>query len=195
MLTLTDHANSSQVQTFGYDWLDRLTSASTNAAGAGQYNHTYSYDAIGNLTNYNGNAYTYSASQPHAVTAAYGNAYSYDANGNQTSRAIGGVTYALDFDYQNRLTKFKQGTTVIGEFVYDVDGVRVVGTVNGVTTVYIDGVYEYQGGASTSYYAGPNGLVAFRRSGYGTDNGLFYLLQDHLKSTSVLANRDGTPWL
>ena len=103
----------------------------------------------------------------------------------------GNEIYCFTFDYENRLTGVKQGTTVIGEFVYDTDGIRVVGTVNGVTTVYIDGIYEYQGGASTSYYAGPNGLVAFRRSGYATDNGLFYLLQDHLKSTSVLANSDG----
>ena len=28
------------------DWLDRLTSASTSAAGTGQYNHTYVYDSM-----------------------------------------------------------------------------------------------------------------------------------------------------
>jgi hypothetical protein len=31
-----------------------------------------------------------------------------------------------------------------------------------------------------------------RRSGYGSDNGLFWLLGDHLGSTSVTANSDGT---
>ena len=91
ILTLTDGVNSGQVQSFGYDWLDRLISASTTAAGDGQYSHTYAYDAIGNITSYAGSAYTYSSRQPHAVTAAYGNSYGYDANGNQTSRTIGGV--------------------------------------------------------------------------------------------------------
>ena len=37
ILTFIDGANSGQVQTFGYDWLDRLVSASTNAAGTSQY--------------------------------------------------------------------------------------------------------------------------------------------------------------
>ncbi|WP_343423753.1 hypothetical protein [Candidatus Amarolinea dominans] len=69
--TLADSANSGQVQTFGYDWLDRLTTAATNAAGVGQYSHTYAYNAIGNLTSYNGAAYTY-GTKPHAVTGAFG---------------------------------------------------------------------------------------------------------------------------
>ena len=45
MTSLTDQRNSGQVQKFGYDWLDRLPTASTNAVGTGQYNHSYSYDA------------------------------------------------------------------------------------------------------------------------------------------------------
>ena len=61
-----------------------------------------------------------------------------------------------------------------------------------MTTIYIGGVYEYQAGASTTYYAGQGGLVALRRSGYASDNGLFYILNDHLGSTSVLLNQDGT---
>ncbi len=46
--TLTDATNSSLVQTFGYDWLDRLTSAATTTIGISQYSHTYAYNAIGN---------------------------------------------------------------------------------------------------------------------------------------------------
>jgi hypothetical protein len=38
------------IQSFGYDWLDRLTTAATSATGVGQYSHTYAYNAIGNLT-------------------------------------------------------------------------------------------------------------------------------------------------
>ncbi|MFN8444224.1 MAG: RHS repeat-associated core domain-containing protein [Caldilineaceae bacterium] len=67
-------------------------------------------------------------------------------------------------------------------FTYDANGQRVKGVVNGVTTVYINGVYEYQAGATTQYYEGN----ALRRTGYETNNGVFYLLQDHLKSSSTI---------
>ena len=32
-----------------------------------------------------------------------------------------------------------------------------------------------------------------RRSGYGIDDGVFYLLQDHLKSSSSFVNQSGAP--
>jgi RHS repeat-associated protein len=184
---ITDTVNSGQAQTFDYDWLHRLTSAATNAAGVGQYSHTYAYNAIGNITSYDGNAYTYGA-KPHAVTAAFGNAYGYDAVGNQTTRTISGVAYTQTFDYDNRLIEVKQGATSLATFLYDADGNRVKGTVGSVTTVYIAGVYEYQNGAVTKYYEGG----AFRRTGYASYNGVFYALQDHLRSTSVLVNQNGT---
>ncbi len=124
---ITDALNGGQVQSFGYDWLNRLTSASTTAVGTVQYNHTYAYDAIGNITSNNGNNFTYSPTQPHAVTAAFGNSYGYDGNGNQTTRTIGSTTYTQVFDYENRLVEVKDGSTTIASFIYDVDGNRVVG--------------------------------------------------------------------
>jgi len=189
---ITDAINSGQALSFGYDWLNRLTSASSTAVGTGQYNHTYAYNAIGNITSNNGSSYSYSTTQPHAVTAAFGNSYGYDANGNQTGRTIGSTAYTQLFDYQNRLVEVKQGSTTIGAFVYDADGSRVVGTVGGTTTVYIAGMFEYQGGAMTSYYAGVNGPVALRRTGYTSNNGIFYMLDDHLRSTGVILNQNGT---
>lgn len=70
--------------------------------------------------------------------------------------------------------------------IYDADGQRVKGTINGVSTIYIAGVYEWQNGATTLYYEGN----ALRRSGYASDNGVFYLLQDHLKSSSSFVTQD-----
>jgi RHS repeat-associated protein len=76
----------------------------------------------------------------------------------------------------------------------DVDSQRVKGTVNhsagsgqAVATVYVAGVYEWQGGATTLYYEGN----ALRRSGYASDNGVFYLLQDHLNSSSAFVTQSG----
>ncbi|MBI3958218.1 MAG: hypothetical protein HY328_05365, partial [Chloroflexi bacterium] len=194
--SLVDGQNGTgQKQCFQYDYLYRLTAAFTgnsgctvySATGTGPYQHTYAYDAIGNLTSYTGNSYTYGSGKPHAVTAAFGNSYAYDGNGNQTTRTIGGTVYTLVYDYENRLTEVKQGTTVLASFVYDADGNRVKGTVGSTNTVYIAGLYEYSGGAAKSYYTGPGGVVAMRSGGT-----VYYLLSDHLNSTARIVNSAGT---
>jgi len=46
--------------------------------------------------------------------------------------------------------------------------------------------------ASTSYYETQGGAMAMRRSGYPADNGIFYILSDHLGSSSVILAQDGT---
>ncbi len=155
--------------------------------GVGPYSHSYGYNGIGNITSFAGSAFNYLGGKPHAVTAAHGNTYSYDANGNQTSRTIGGTTYDLTFDEENRITTVRQGLTTLGSFVYDADGNRVKGTVNGVTTTCIAGLYEYQNGATTKYYDGG----AMRRTGYAANNGISYVLGDQLGSSSVIVGQDG----
>lgn len=106
----------------------------------------------------------------------------------------GGVAYTQSFDYDNRLTGVAGGS-VNASFLYDADGTRVKGTVGGVSTVYLAELCEYQNDAVTKHY--PSTRVgqagrATRRMGYASDNGVFYTLSDHLRSTSVLVNRDGT---
>ncbi len=192
--SLVDGQNSSQKQCFQYDYLYRLTGAFTgnsgctaySATGTGPYNQTYAYNAIGNITSYAGNSYTYGSSKPHAVTAAYGNSYVYDAVGNQITRTISSTAYSLVYDYENRLTQVKQGAAVLASFVYDADGNRVKGTVGITNTVYIAGLYEYSGGVAKSYYTGPGGVVAMRSGGT-----VYYLLSDHLNSTARIVNSAG----
>ncbi|MEL7627136.1 MAG: RHS repeat domain-containing protein [Anaerolineaceae bacterium] len=41
ILTITDALNSGQVQSFAYDALNRLTTASTSSVGEGQYSQSY----------------------------------------------------------------------------------------------------------------------------------------------------------
>jgi len=53
--------------------------------------------------------------------------------------------------------------------------------------VYIAGVYEWRAGATTTYYDGG----AMRRSGHASDNGVFYVLADHLGTTSVIVSQAG----
>ncbi|MGB4976267.1 MAG: hypothetical protein WBR35_05970 [Anaerolineae bacterium] len=65
------------------------------------------------------------ATKPHAVQQAGSSAYSYDCNGNMTGRTVGGVTYSLVYDAENRLQQVKQGSTVLASYTYDADGNRV----------------------------------------------------------------------
>ena len=73
----------------------------------------------------------------------------------------------MTYDRENRLTAIA-GVGTSASFAYDAEGNRVKSTVNGVTTLYIAGIHEQQGTATTLYYEG-GGL---RRSGYAADNGV-----------------------
>ena len=104
-------AVSNEMQNFGYDTLDRLTSANATN-GPANYSETYAYNATtGNLTTKGSLTLQYNDSaHAHAVTNAGNNAYSYDSNGNQTTRVVGGQTYTLDYDAENRLVSVTTGT-------------------------------------------------------------------------------------
>jgi RHS repeat-associated protein len=84
-LTFRADSLAGRNETFGYDTLNRLTSA----AVAGQSAATYTYAANGNLLTKAGDTLTYGGSRIHAVTAATikgeSRSYAYDAAGRVTS--------------------------------------------------------------------------------------------------------------
>ena len=59
-------------------------------------------------------------------------------------------------------------------------------TENGVTVFYIGGYYEWTAAGSTKYYYAGAQRIAMRREGYALNNGLFWLLSDHLGSTTAV---------
>jgi hypothetical protein len=71
-------------------------------------------------------------------------------------------------------------------FVYDGDGNRVKSTINGTTTTFIGQHYEVTGSTVTKYYYAGSQRVAMR-----TGSTLYYLLGDHLGSTSITTNTSG----
>jgi RHS repeat-associated protein len=124
--------------------------------------------------------YTYDAVKVHQVTSTFiGTSYGYDAAGNMTSRTIGGTSYTLVYDQENRLYTVSGGATAT--FLYDGDAKRVKGTVGTTTTYYVGDYYERDAGGMVKQYYSIGGVrVAMKENTI-----LRYLLSDHLGSTAL----------
>ena len=77
-------------------------------------------------------------------------------------------------------------TSTIASFTYDGDGRQVKAVVGGVTTYYVGAHYQVDNGVVTKYYFAGAQRVAMRKNGT-----LYYLLADHLGSTSITTNTSG----
>jgi RHS repeat-associated protein len=124
VFSTANNLNTSRSQSFGYDQLNRITTAGTTAtSGTYCWGYQYGYDAWGNLLyqqawapNYNG----CSESTMAPVTADGNNhisAFAYDASGNATND--GAFAYTWDAESQ---MKTAAGVT----YTYDGDGRRVM---------------------------------------------------------------------
>ncbi len=145
MLTLTDHLNSNQIQTFTYDALNRLETAATNGLGQGQYTQSYQYGpATGNLSNKSDvGGYIYSQTQPHAVTGAGTNSYTYDLNGNMKTRTVAGNLWTYIYNAEGKITAVRKNGQLISEYSYDGDGKRVAEiNADGTATIFIGNYFE-----------------------------------------------------
>ncbi|WP_029215371.1 RHS repeat-associated core domain-containing protein [Kallotenue papyrolyticum] len=180
-----------QTQHFRYDHRDRLTRAWTSESTSNAYDHSYTYDAIGNLTSKAGVSYSYGSNGngtgagPHQARTVGGQAYTYDAVGNLLSG--GGRTYTWQAD--NLPASISSGGAT-ETYTYDADGARLTRTAGGVTTVYVGGLYEEDLGSSgtRALYQFNGQIIAQRSSDSG---GLIYLHGDHLGSVSLATNASG----
>jgi RHS repeat-associated protein len=106
------------------------------------------------------------------------------------TRLEGGLTYNQTFDAENRLISVAVGGQTTS-FIYDGDGnlIKKINP-NGSKTLYVGGIYEVDkasGGSVTrtvTYYP----LAGAMR----IDSTLYYVLKDHLGSSSVVTNNSGT---
>jgi RHS repeat-associated protein len=169
----------SETESYSYDGLDRLTSASCTS-----WSHTYTYDKVGNRTAKD--SVTYTINTVNEVTAlSDGTSFTYDDNGNRTQKTKGTDTWDYTYDYANRLTKVEENSETIGEYVYDGDGKRLQVTENSVTTTYIyagyGAIYEENSTGTACYIYGPTGLLA-KRTTIDQQSDTYYYHTDHLGS-------------
>lgn len=130
---ITDQITASASQTFGYDDLYRLNSA-TGAYGT----IGYTYDQVGNrltrILDGQTDTYAYEAGT-HKLTGITGpgaQTFGYDAVGNITSKNTQNLIYNLN----NRLIRITDQGTTVGEYVYNGKGQRIKKTVGADTTIY-----------------------------------------------------------
>jgi len=116
--------------------------------------------------------------------------YTYDDNGNMTQRIEGSDTYTFAYDQENRLVSGKKNSVTLASYTYDGDGRRVKAAEGSLTTVYIGDYYEWRSDSTTiqvKYYYANGQRIAMRSNGT-----LTWLLGDHLGSTTITANGDGS---
>ena len=189
--SLTDRRGA---QSFGYDTLDRLTSASHPLLVTPQ---AFAYDSVGNRTT--GGSVVNTGNQ---LTADATHAYQYDDNGNLTRKtllATGNFT-AYTYDAENRLTKvedFVAGNptaTATSTYRYDGLGRRIEKVANGQTKRYV-----YDGEDILLEYDGANALQARYTHGPGIDEPIavtkgsstFFYHQDGLGTVTDLTDSTG----
>ncbi len=161
--------------------------------------YQYGYDAAGNIASFTGfqipdyeagnTQYAYIANR---LVSIAGRSYVYDSDGNILSDGIRNFTYNQD----NRLIKVSLKDVVIGEYFYDAFGRRVKKTALGKTTLFF---YDLAGNliSETDENGNPqrdyiylNGEpVALKL--YGTQAGMYYLINDHLGTPQKIADSSG----
>ena len=159
-------------QSFNYDALNRLTSASDS----GGWSRTFNYDQAGNMwvTNPVGGPWSGSTPTTNAFTNNRINGASYDLSGNQL--VVNGDTLA--YDAENRQSAATDNTThVMQKYLYDGAGQRVEKTiVGGATTVYVYDIF----GLAAEYSTGSNAMTCTT----------CYPAWDHLGSTRMLMDQN-----
>ncbi len=125
-------------ETYGYDDLNRLTSASGPFGSL-----DYTYDEVGNRLSavVNGTGTTYSYGSYNKLMSAGSTSYSYDNNGNTVSKTSGSSSWSYTYDYENRLKQVQLNGQTALQALYDGDGRRVQTTATDTT------IYDYQAGS------------------------------------------------
>jgi RHS repeat-associated protein len=186
---ITQNIDQSGTHAYGYDALDRLTSATYTGTAA----ESYAYDSVGNRTSSQRSA-SYSYQPFNRLTATTAATYLYDNNGNMTTKTEGSGTTQFAWDFENRLTQVVTPSSGSVSYKYDALGRRIQSapSTGASTNFTYDGDDVAQDKTSTNviteYLNGPSIDNKIRQK---TGTTLYYFAQDHLGSTTALTSSNG----
>ena len=173
---------------YSYDDLNRLINSNIVLSGE-TVNESYTYSPVGNILSKTGvGNYQYNYSKfPYAVTRAGSNSYSYDTKGNLITELRGGEIFKYEYDYLNRLSSASTSNG-ISYYVYGEDYNRLQKQLPSGERLSYFGKYGEinEKGKYTNYI-----FADSRRIVTEDINGLFYNIDDHLSSASILTDSGG----
>jgi len=181
--TITVNGSTSFTQSYTYDPLNRLATASEGS----NWSQTFSYDRYGNraltassgvtVSNLTPQSLASFAPNSNRISSTPAGSFTYDTSGNLTQitdHALTNLTYG--YDAENRMVSSNQGGA---SYSYDGEGRRVKSVANGVTTVF---VHDSLGKLMAEYVSDP------RLNPPSVIGGLKYVIGDHLGSTRVVVS-------
>jgi RHS repeat-associated protein len=184
---ISDSSNSALSWTYGYDVLDRLTSATTSAITDG-----WTYDANGNQLSQTGTtaiSYTITSgsNQLSAATGSLSRSYSYDAAGNTVSYG------SLGFTYNNR-GRMELTTADSTDYLYNALGQMIEKSGTAGTAIFMQDesghlIGEYDSGGNLveeTVWLGDMPVATLVPNGSGGIN-IFYVHTDHLNTPRKIA--------
>jgi RHS repeat-associated protein len=187
---ITDAANSALSWTYGYDSLDRLSSAGNASTTQG-----WTYDANGNRLTETGttpSTYTNSgaSNRVSTISGSLPRTYGYDAAGNTLAYAGASFTY----NHRGRMASASNGG-VTATYTYNALGQRIRRATPTVTTLY---VYDEAGHLAGEYTAagaliqetvwlGDMPVATLRPNGSGCVE-VFYVHVDHLNTPRLVTD-------
>lgn len=185
------------VQTYGYDELNRLTSAIETTGGQTNWQQSFTHDQFGNrsvVTNatttalIGDNPQISAGTTTNRITPQTGEYYQYDATGNLIKDRVGN---AYSFDGENNQTAFTApgAGQPTAQYFYDGDGRRVKKVLGNDVTVF---VYGAQGQLVAEYAS--NSQPVTNQTTYVTCDKLGTPRVNTSQSGSVLARHDYLPY-
>ncbi|HEV7642794.1 MAG TPA: RHS repeat-associated core domain-containing protein [Pyrinomonadaceae bacterium] len=181
--------NTSFVQTYKYDHLDRLTEAAETTNGQQNWIQTFGHDKYGNRIGFSQNIggqqltinnQTLPAIDPNSNRFVSGQGYIYDANGNLTSDAEG---RNFTFNGENKQTLVTNNVNAVqGRYFYDAGGKRVKkvsfeGTADEETVVFV--------------YDGLGKLIAEYSNKLPSNPTINYTTSDVVGSPRIITDKNG----
>jgi len=173
------------MQTYTYDAVNRLDTATEKKSAVTQWSRGYDYDHFGNRWISAATGHTLHMATPTSSSAIQattnkltGTGITYDNAGNMTAHPqITPGSGSMSYDANNKMTAFT-ATGVAVNTIYDATGKRVRKIYNGETTVW---VYDAFGRLAAEY------TTATQYEAAGT----YYRTTDHLGSTRLVTDSSG----